>query len=96
MSMKFHIAAASDIINKGLDLSYPHNNLGADGLLAQPFQEVAVDTVISSFETKKEQETVQPTMALTDALEEKHVEVAVDDKKVVKSSKGKAQKPNQD
>ena len=36
MSMKLHIVAASDILDKGLDLSFPYNQLGDDGLLVMP------------------------------------------------------------
>lgn len=35
-SMKLHVAAGADILNKGLDPSFPHNQLGADGLLVVP------------------------------------------------------------
>jgi hypothetical protein len=45
--MKFHVVAASDIIQKGLDLSYPHNTLGQDGLLEPlPVNEVLVPAII--------------------------------------------------
>lgn len=36
MSMKLHIVAASDILDKGLDPSFPYNQLGHDGLLVVP------------------------------------------------------------
>jgi hypothetical protein len=34
--MKLHIVAGSDILNKGLDPSFPHSRLGEDGLLVIP------------------------------------------------------------
>lgn len=49
MSMKLHVVAASDIINKGLDLSFPHSELGEDGLLVPPpLVEKAVPAIVVS------------------------------------------------
>lgn len=36
MNMKLHLVAAADIISKGLDPSYPHSDIGSDGLLVGP------------------------------------------------------------
>lgn len=49
MSMKLHLVAASDIISKGLDPSFPHSDIGTDGLLAGPSQvEVPAAPVVTT------------------------------------------------
>lgn len=46
MSMKLHVVAASDIIQKGLDLSFPHHELGADGLLVGPSEQKILPAIV--------------------------------------------------
>lgn len=62
MSMKLHVVAASDIIQKGLDLSFPHSNLGEDGLLVPPplVEKMVPAIVVSAPEVIQEPVDVPP------------------------------------
>lgn len=68
MSMKLHVVAASDILQKGLDLSFPHSELGEDGLLVPPFQSEKAVPAIVVLEPKVIQEPVDVPMPV-DRLE---------------------------
>lgn len=69
MSMKLHVVAASDIINKGLDLSYPHNELGPDGLLVQSFHTEKVESAIFVSAPSALESVQETTDVLTEKLE---------------------------
>jgi hypothetical protein len=69
MSMKLHVVAASDIINKGLDLSFPHSELGADGLLVYPsVKESGIPAIVVSELTNVLVQDIKPEAVETPEL----------------------------
>lgn len=63
--MKLHVIAGVDMINKGLDLSYPYRELGSDGMLLSTKE---------SQSALQEQETVNSIQAAEEVIaEESHL-----------------------
>lgn len=58
--MKFHVVAASDMLSKNLDPTFPHNTLGHDGLLLplDPKQEVKEAVLINTLDSQPYNEEI--------------------------------------
>lgn len=99
--MKLHIVAGSDIVNKGLDPSFPHNQLGEDGLLVVPspvekvLPAISIPEIASKVQTPADVQVVvqvqEPaSVSVQPEQEVKLLDIPVEEeKKTGKSSKPK-------
>ena len=102
MSMKLHLVAASDIISKGLDPSYPHSDIGADGMLVgtilvvDPVAAVVLplpEEVPEVVPAQVEEPVVDGILVTPEEVPAEDEPMAVDEKVVESSEEKKTAKP---